>query len=597
MNTSRGWPTREWLVITGLTMVGAVLRFWNFGRLSLSHFDEGIYAFSGLWIVSKHGLLDLDPSIVAYAPPGFPILVGLSYGLFGVSDYAAIVVAILAGIATIPIVGWLGRRTFGPGAGAGAAAFAALAMAHVAFSRKALTDAPFLFAWLVAMGAGGRFLERPGFVRALVLGVAVGVAQNFKYNGWLAGVIVALAALAGAVVNGENRRRGPLLRTFGWGLIAAFTAAILYAPWYGFVAAHGGYAELLRHHRSYMKPAGWLGNLRTQLGEAHALSGPGYTGALAALLTGLALAALSRDRSRTRPWSRRRGVVWSACTLLIPAACTWQAYFPWWLGLGLTPWLLLNERAAARLLGVWWTVMSVLTPLYHPYARLWLPLHAFGWLLMAGVLTMLWPAGLALAERSPCGRQRIVLLGIVLSCGVSAAIHVSLTRPVSMAWSWVLRPADPSLRQLAYESIPRTIPDRGSTLSIFATRPLAFYLAQLGRYSIRLVPSAEGLQDRTGVPDSWALVQKDMLEQGGAIPPFDGPTPGTRRYRGSFLFEIDPVTFLDTHPERAFAVHPLDQRRPRESHAGIIHVWAPLLLDFDPATTTGRSPQGPPHAP
>ncbi len=190
MNAARGSSTREWLVITVLTLVGAVLRFWNFGRLSLTHFDEGIYAFSGLWVLSKHGLLDLDPSIVAYAPPGFPLLVGISYGLFGVSDYAAIVVAIIAGIATIPVAGWLGRRTFGPGAGAATATFAALAMAHVAFSRKALTDAPFLLAWLLAIGVGGRFLERPGFVRAIVLGVAVGVAQNFKYNGWLAGVIV-----------------------------------------------------------------------------------------------------------------------------------------------------------------------------------------------------------------------------------------------------------------------------------------------------------------------------------------------------------------------------------------------------------------------
>ena len=28
--------------------------------------------------------------------------------------------------------------------------------------------------------------------------------------------------------------------------------------------------------------------------------------------------------------------------------------------------------------------LSVLTPFYHPYARLWLPLEAFGWLLLGG---------------------------------------------------------------------------------------------------------------------------------------------------------------------------------------------------------------------
>ena len=189
MNATRSSSTREWLVIAVLTLVGAILRFWAFGRLSLSHFDEGIYAFSGLWIAVAPGLLDLDPSIIAYAPPGFPLLVGLSYGLFGVSDYAAIVVAIVAGIATIPVAGWLGRRTLrtrgrGRGGGVRGALDGACRVLAEGAHRRAV---PARLARR-ASGPGARFLERPGFVRALVLGVAVGVAQNFKYNGWLAGV-------------------------------------------------------------------------------------------------------------------------------------------------------------------------------------------------------------------------------------------------------------------------------------------------------------------------------------------------------------------------------------------------------------------------
>src|SRR5262249_9638070 len=132
MNAARASSSREWLVISALTVAGAILRAWAFPRLSLSHFDEGVYAFAGLWSLSRHGLLDLDPGVIAYAPPGFPILVGLSYLVFGVSDYAAIAVSVVAGIVTIPVVGWLGQRTFGPGAGAAAAAFAALAIVHVA---------------------------------------------------------------------------------------------------------------------------------------------------------------------------------------------------------------------------------------------------------------------------------------------------------------------------------------------------------------------------------------------------------------------------------------------------------------------------------
>ena len=168
MHAAPGSSTREWLVITVLTLAGAILRFWNFGRLSLSHFDEGIYAFSGLWIVSRRGLLDpRSRRSVAYAPPGFPILVGaVLRPASAVSDYAAIVVAILAGIASIPVAGWLGRRTFGPGAGPRRRSFAAAPgwrwPVHVAFSRKALTDAPFLprGSWPSAWGHGS--WERPG---------------------------------------------------------------------------------------------------------------------------------------------------------------------------------------------------------------------------------------------------------------------------------------------------------------------------------------------------------------------------------------------------------------------------------------------------
>ena len=55
--------------------------------------------------------------MIPYAPPGFPILVGIAYLLLGVGDHAAIGVSQVAGVLTIPVVGWLGRRTFGPGAG------------------------------------------------------------------------------------------------------------------------------------------------------------------------------------------------------------------------------------------------------------------------------------------------------------------------------------------------------------------------------------------------------------------------------------------------------------------------------------------------
>ena len=200
----------EIVLVFLLTVFGGVLRFWSFGRLSLSHFDEGIYALAGLWSLHPKGLAALDPMLVPYAPPGFPILVGCAYALWGVSDHSALAVSVLSGIATIPVAAWLARRTFGPGAGAAAAAFSALSLAHIALSRKALTDSPFLLVWLLALGLGSRFLERPGFGRALALGLSVGLAQLFKYNGWLAGATVLVSALLSLITHPEERRPAKL---------------------------------------------------------------------------------------------------------------------------------------------------------------------------------------------------------------------------------------------------------------------------------------------------------------------------------------------------------------------------------------------------
>src|SRR5262249_26555556 len=107
--------SREVLVIVGFTLVGAILRLWSVSRLGLLHFAEGIYATSGLWIFSRNGLLGLAPLVIAYAPPGFTFLVGLSYLALGAGDVPAILVSIASGALTVPAIAWLAGRTFGSG--------------------------------------------------------------------------------------------------------------------------------------------------------------------------------------------------------------------------------------------------------------------------------------------------------------------------------------------------------------------------------------------------------------------------------------------------------------------------------------------------
>src|SRR6478735_1039202 len=93
---------REAAIIAGMTLVGAVLRFWTPGRLGLNHFDEGIYAFAGRWSLVPKGIAEVAPELYAYAPPLYPILVGVVYLVLGMSDVSAILVSQACGVLTIP---------------------------------------------------------------------------------------------------------------------------------------------------------------------------------------------------------------------------------------------------------------------------------------------------------------------------------------------------------------------------------------------------------------------------------------------------------------------------------------------------------------
>ena len=248
----------------------------------------------------------------------------------------------------------------------------------------ALTDASFLLCWLIGLIVAQRFLECPNAARGIGLGLAVGVAQLFKYSGWTLGAVVPLTAIAMALCDPSRRDAAYQARVWGFGILAAATAALVYSPWFGFVESHGGYRSLMAHHSGYVGSVGsWFAYWRIQLEQMSALSGGWIWNAAAWLPAGVG-SILARPDSRG--WMRsRRGLVLLGLLGIAVVAPS----LLWWLGLG---WLAFPGREASpgrRLLGVAWIGLSILTPFYHPYARLWLPIQSLGWIAGGGAIAWL----------------------------------------------------------------------------------------------------------------------------------------------------------------------------------------------------------------
>ncbi len=450
-----------WIALGALTAVGALLRVWGFEQVGLTHFDEGVYALTGLWSVSPRGIEAFDPGIVFYAPAGFPVLVGLSFASLGVSDRAAIVPALLAGIATVPVVGRLAWRMFGRSAGLAASAFAAMAGPHVAFSRMAMTDAPFLLAWLVAMLAGLRAIERPTVGRSVMLGLAIGAAQWLKYSGWIAGLVVAVAALAG-LIGGDREGRRLAARGLAATVGSLAVAVLLYLPWALFVERHGGYRSLMDHHASFVRgPSGWLADWQSQMDQAAALAGqvagPWSWGLIAWPIAVVAISAMP-VASGARP---RPATVVALLALAIPVGLMPGA--PWWIAMASLPALVREGGPAARLAAAWWLVMTVTTPLYHPYARLWLPVQAADWVIVGLVMARI------AAAKSGEGPRRPELVAAVVGL-VMAFAHSAIGGPWPRPLPGLLGPTDGSARVArAIGEVARRDPSR--TEVRFLARP------------------------------------------------------------------------------------------------------------------------------
>jgi 4-amino-4-deoxy-L-arabinose transferase-like glycosyltransferase len=374
-----------WLAL--VTVLAGLLRFVGLPADGISHFDEGVYV---LW-----GTGSGYPFREFFAPPLYPLLVRGVAKVVGSSDFVAQFVSAILGTATVPLVWWVARRWYGRVAASATVPLVAFSGMHVAFSRMALTDACFLFLFVLAMwlvsesihcafhvkldqGTGrSRTNVFRGFTWAIAAGIAAGGAMNTKYNGWL---VVVFAAGCLAVLAASPRGRKVVVWRQAAACIAlvAVMAGILYLPWFVRVHSSYGYERLLAHHRGYVTGwATWPANLTTLFLEQRAFSD--FTGALAPAL-GMVAAIAVAGRTLVRP------MVSATVAGVAVAGFVLGDAIGWFVGPILAIWLVRTSRPAMILHLVWLFGLTVLTPLYQPYPRLLLPLVAAGWLAMGFVL-------------------------------------------------------------------------------------------------------------------------------------------------------------------------------------------------------------------
>ena len=232
----------EWVLLASIVLAGVALRCAFPSRMAVEHFDEGVYA-SNLWFPEAG-----YPARYLYAPPLFPWLVEWAMVFFGTGHWGTMLVNISFGSLTIPLVWWVTRRWFGPGAGLSAAMLAATSDFHLLYSRTVLTDVSLCFWLLLAVYCFGEAFRRGGYRWAIAAGISTGLAWSTKYNGWLP-LAIGIAGLAGWAVFERPGRQAVWRNFLLWGT-AAVTAVVVWMPAWN--SLPNGYAEVAANHRQYL---------------------------------------------------------------------------------------------------------------------------------------------------------------------------------------------------------------------------------------------------------------------------------------------------------------------------------------------------------
>ena len=127
-------------------------------------------------------------------------------------------------------------------------------------------------------------------------------------------------------------------------------------------------------------------------------------------------------------------------------------------------------RSAVMHVFVAWLVLLALTPWYHPYVRLWLPIEAFGWMLMSGAFVEMFRRPDSGTRPSGTSARARPLLDPVVALGAICLFvffGIARSNPTSAKRiSTMFAPSD-SLRR-ACKSIPGQLPGELNGLRLYA---------------------------------------------------------------------------------------------------------------------------------
>jgi uncharacterized membrane protein len=279
---------RPVILVSAITIVGAVLRFYGIGDNSL-WFDEGFSV-----SVASSSLPELVQKTLAADthPPTYYLLLHFWIGLFGSTEAGIRSLSALVGSATVVLVYRAGRIIGGPRMGLVAAFLFGVSPVDIQYSQEARMYPLLVFAAGLGFWGAARFIcdmyDRAGLRRATMLLSAGGVLALASHN--TGGILVAtLSATIAAAWMLEGRPRSA---PFYW-LVFNLAVALPLGAWLPF---------LIRQAHTAMLATAWispidLNDIAIQIGPLFAQRIPSAAAGIAVLLVaGIGVSACRRNR-------------------------------------------------------------------------------------------------------------------------------------------------------------------------------------------------------------------------------------------------------------------------------------------------------------